>query len=364
MRKTLFFLFIIFTINSLAKEPTFREMAANLIIIGFKGISINQNPQIVKDIENGLGGVILFDKDPTSKGYKNIVKPIQLKAFTTSLQKIANNRLIIAIDQEGGKVQRLKNSNGFLSTPSAKKIGTMGLKKAKYYYQRMGKMLKENHINVNFAPVVDLAIEPRNGVIYKLQRSFSNDSIKVTNYARVFIKAMRQNGVVSVLKHFPGHGSSLKDSHKGFVDVTDTWIPNELDPYYILIQENQVDLIMTAHVFNENIDNLYPATLSYKTNTILLREILGYQGAIISDDLQMGAISRNYSLEDAIMYSLNSGVDLLLFANQTKKTISLNKILDIMETLLKKKKITKARVRDAYRRVQKLKDKIQKYSKF
>jgi len=353
-----------------SKELTLRKMVSSLVIIGFNGENFKEsskykNPsQISKDIKNGLGGVVIFNKDPNDhKSVKNIRSPWQLKMLTKKLQLEGKNRLIIAIDQEGGKVQRLKAENGFISTPSAEAISKMGKTKAKKYYKALSKVLYENKINTNFAPVVDLAIEPRNTVIYKLKRSYGKDHKKVYKYAGIFINEMQSYGIIPTLKHFPGHGSSLADSHKGFVDITDSWSVKELDPYYQLIKRNKVDLIMTAHVFNRRLDNRFPATMSYKINTTTLREILGYKGAVISDDLQMRAISANYSLKDSIMYTLNSGVDLLLFANQNKHPINLNKIVNIVLQLVKEKKVKFVRIREAYRRVQKLKNMVEKFNK-
>ena len=118
-----------------AKEVTLRQMISNLVVIGFDGTNFKNSAQIAKDVKNGLGGVVIFDKDPNnSKALKNIRSPWQLKMLTKKLQKLAKNRLIIAIDQEGGKVQRLRNKNGFISTPSARDISKMGLKKAGQYY--------------------------------------------------------------------------------------------------------------------------------------------------------------------------------------------------------------------------------------
>jgi len=170
----IFFLFLVCEF-AIAKELTLKEMAANLIIIGFDGTNLNEAPQLISDINSGLGGVIVFDKDPNSKGFKNIKSPMQLKLLTKKLQKFGKNRLIIAIDQEGGKVQRLKRSNGFVSTPTAEAISKMTIEKASKYYEKISRVMYENGINTNFAPVVDLAIEPRNKVIYKLKRSYGKN---------------------------------------------------------------------------------------------------------------------------------------------------------------------------------------------
>jgi beta-N-acetylhexosaminidase len=122
--------------------------------------------------------------------------------------------------------------------------------------------------------------------------------------------------VLTTLKHFPGHGSSFADSHRGFVDVTDTADPNvELLPYRMLIADQLVDSVMTAHVFNRRLDSRYPATLSRATITGLLRGQLGFDGVVVSDDLRMGAIEKHYGLAEAAVLALQAGVDLLLIAD-------------------------------------------------
>ncbi|MDQ7042952.1 MAG: glycoside hydrolase family 3 N-terminal domain-containing protein, partial [Sulfurimonas sp.] len=192
-------------------------------------------------------------------------------------------------------------------------------------------MLSDAGINLNFAPVVDLSINPKNSVIVGLERSFGKKSQKVVEYASLVMDAQREKNIISVLKHFPGHGSSLGDSHKGFVDISKSWSKKELEPYKVLIKQNAADAIMTAHVFNENLDNKYPATLSYKINTELLRNQLNFKGLIISDDMQMRAISKHYSLNESTTLAINAGVDILLFANQLEK----NSVKEIVDTIYK-----------------------------
>src|SRR4030095_940782 len=129
-------------------------------------------------------------------------------------------------------------------------------------------------------------------------------------------EGMHAEGVLTALKHFPGHGSSVTDSHLGFVDVTDTTNPAiELQPYHTLLAERRVDAVMTAHVFNRTRDPRYPATLSRATITRLLRDELGWRGLVVSDDLRMGAIEQHYGLGDASVLALDAGVDLLLIAD-------------------------------------------------
>ncbi|MDQ7067539.1 MAG: glycoside hydrolase family 3 N-terminal domain-containing protein [Sulfurimonas sp.] len=262
-----------------------------MLIVGFEDQAISYNSQVVKDMQNyNLGGVILFDRyyDDRER-VKNILNPYQLKELTTDLQRYSKNPLFISIDQEGGRVARLKPQYGFVKIPSAFSVSQMQIDEAKKVYETQAQMLSDAGINLNFAPVVDLSINPKNSVIVGLERSFGKKSQKVVEYASLVIDAQKEKNIISVLKHFPGHGSSLGDSHKGFVDISKSWSKKELEPYKILIKQNAADAIMTAHVFNENLDNKYPATLSYKINTELLRNKLNFKGLIISDDMQMRA---------------------------------------------------------------------------
>ncbi|MBU1643498.1 hypothetical protein KKE54_09065, partial [bacterium] len=155
-----------------------------------------------------------------------------------------------------------------------------------------------------------------------------------------------------------GHGSSKGDSHKGFTDVTATWTPQELEPFQQMIESRKVDMIMTAHIFNKNLDAEYPATLSYKVNTELLRNKMHYEGVIITDDLQMAAIHEHYTLKETVTLALNSGVDLLLFANQLEKPIGLDAIVKVITAQVNTGKISEKRINEAYIRVKKLKEKL------
>jgi beta-N-acetylhexosaminidase len=176
-----------------------------------------------------------------------------------------------------------------------------------------------------------LALNPKNSVIVGLERSYGSSSQEVSNYAKIFVKALESQNIQPVLKHFPGHGSSLGDSHLGFVDVTKTWSQKELEPYQELIDSGDASMIMTAHVFNANLDAKYPATLSYNVNTKLLRQKMGYKGLIVSDDLQMAAIAEHYTLEETVRLAINSGIDILLFGNQLRR----NDAKEIIDTIYK-----------------------------
>ncbi|SFV50621.1 Beta-hexosaminidase [hydrothermal vent metagenome] len=340
-------------LNAAPTEDTqLKKMIGRMLIVGFDEQAIFYNSQIVKDIQRyNLGGVILFDRFYTDKErVKNILNSYQLKHLTNDLNIYSSKTLFIAIDQEGGRVARLKPEYGFIRIPSAKKISSMNLYDAKQIYTSQSKMLHSLGINLNFAPVVDLSINPKNRVIVGLERSYSKESKDVVKYAALVIDAQRKENIISVLKHFPGHGSSLGDSHKGFVDVSQTWDKKELEPYKMLIQQNRADAIMTAHVFNKNIDAKYPATLSYKTNTQVLRQELHFKGLIISDDMQMKAISAHYTLAESTNLAINAGVDILLFGNQ----LAHNSVKEIVDTIYKQVKsgvIPLTKIKEANRHI-------------
>ena len=365
MQKKVFilvFLMFSFSFNLLANgsysKQEIEKMISKMVILGFSGESVNPNDEIYKNVKSGLGGVILFDKDPNDKQkVKNVRNKEQLKTLTSQLQAISKQKLLISIDQEGGIVQRLKSADGFVNTPKASEVALKGKDFAKQSYSAMAKDLKYSGINVNFAPVVDLAINKENKVIVTRGRSFGESSNEVISYASIFVDELKKEKVISVLKHFPGHGSSLADSHLGFVDITNTWNQKELEPYRYFIKNNKVDMIMTAHVFNEKLDKDYPATLSYNVNTNLLRYKLGYEGVLVSDDLQMYAISKHYDLKQTLTLAINSGVDMLLFANQLAKPISLKQIVDTVYSQILNEEISLEQIIKSNQRINRMTEK-------
>ncbi|MEA2029013.1 MAG: glycoside hydrolase family 3 N-terminal domain-containing protein [Campylobacterota bacterium] len=350
LKKIFLGLLIASTLLFAQTKAQIEKLIGNMFIVGFEAQKIDANAQIIKDIQKyNLAGVILFNK--------NITSAIQLKNLTTILHRYSKGNLLIAVDQEGGKVQRLSPKNGFRGYASATTVagnGKVG------QYNIMAKELHSMGINFNLAPVVDLALNPKNRVIVGLKRSFGSDPKNVTKYASHFIKSMNRYNVLTSIKHFPGHGSSLGDTHKGFVDVSKDWKSKELDPYRYLIDSGMVDTIMVAHVYNNKLDPKYPASLSNKTINGLLRGQLGYDGVIISDDLQMRAISQHYSLKNTIKLAINSGMDILLFCNQLnpKQRVSTKKLIDTTYALLQNGEISLAQIKQANQRINQLKSKI------
>jgi beta-N-acetylhexosaminidase len=345
-----------------AEALALEKRVGQMLMVGFHGTHAPKESQICKDIaQYNLGAVILFDYNPVDKNKpKNIATKTQLASLTKELQECsADGKLLIAVDQEGGKVQRLKSKYGFYGKfPKASDVIKMDQSKIKETYRQMSRELKSVGINYDLAPVVDLDINMKNHVIHGLGRSFGKDPEVVADYASTFIDAMHSNGVLTSIKHFPGHGSSVGDTHKGFVDVTNLWQKVELEPYRLL--KDKADTVMVAHVFNKKIDAKYPASLSYETVTKMLRWKLGYHGVVITDDLQMGAISQKYGLKNTLKLAINAGDDILLIGNQLdpKKTVSTKKLVDTIMTLVQSGEVTEESINKAYKRIQGLKKKL------
>jgi len=334
----------------------------SMLMVGFMGTSAPKGSQICNDIRDyNLGGVILFDVNPVNHAQaKNIASKRQVTKLTQELQACSSDgKLLIAVDQEGGKVQRLKSKYGFYGKfPKAKDVSKLKDSQVKWHYNKMGAELSAAGINYNLAPDVDLAINKKNHVIYGLGRSFGSDPQQVAHYATLFMTAMHNNGVLTSLKHFPGHGSSMGDTHKGFVDVTKLWKKKELEPYRLLAQE--ADTVMVAHVFNKNLDAKYPATLSAKTVNGKLRNEFGFNGVVITDDLQMGAINKKYGLRNTLKLAIGAGNDILLFGNQlsVKSMVKTKTLINTVKALIKSKEVSISDIDAANQRIENLKNKL------
>ncbi len=350
------------SINMLNESQLSKEIG-QMIMIGFQGTKVT-DPEVQETLqlarEGKIGGVIFF-------GY-NIVNPQQVKKLTTAFRQ-AQPSLLIAIDQEGGKVQRLSARNGFKNFPSAKEIADSHSPMQAYQiYLKMARMIKSAGFNLNFAPVVDLhadMIGYENPVIGKLERSYSSHINKVIDYASVFIKAHRQIGILTSLKHFPGHGYARQDSHKGMVDITATSHPQEQDPFYRLIAEGLADTIMTGHLIHRQWDPEYPATLSSHILKNYLRERTKYEGVLITDDLHMGAIGQHYVLEETVLQAIRAGNDILLFSNNkaaaqgvknfNASTSLAEKLHALIVKAIQKRKLSTSQIREAFFRIETLK---------
>lgn len=343
----------------LVGEVSLDVKIGQMLLVGFRGLEVDDDHPVVKDIrERYLGGVVLFDYDvPRHSPVRNIRSPEQVKALVSALQSASPIPLLVAVDQEGGKIARLKKKHGFPVTFSHQYLGKKDdLTLTHEQATIIARTLAELGINLNLAPVVDLNVNPNNPIIARFERSFSADPDVVTRHALAFIEAHHAQGVLCTLKHFPGHGSSTQDSHLGFVDVTKTWSRTELEPYANIIKAGLADAIMTAHVFNAHLDPKYPATLSKTIITGILREELGYDGVVISDDMQMRAIMAHYTFEAAVEKAINAGVDVIAIANNLMygEDVPARAVATI-KRLVEAGKISEARINQSYRRIQRLK---------
>ena len=330
-----------------------------MLLVGFRSLVVDERHPIVADIrDRHLGGVVLFDFDvPSWSPIRNVESPEQVRALVAGLQALAAIPLLVAVDQEGGKVARLDERHGFPPTVSHRFLGEQDdLALTREAATAVAKTLATAGITLNLAPVVDLNANPANPVIGKLDRSFSPDPAAVTRHAQAFIEAHHAQGILCCPKHFPGHGSSTTDSHRGLVDVTKTWTRRELEPYAALIRAGLADLIMTAHVFNAALDPEYPATLSKATIDGILRGELGYDGVVISDDMQMGAIRKHYGFEEAVLKAIEAGVDIVAIANNSVfEEDVVARTVEIIGRAVETGRLDVGRIDQSYRRIQALK---------
>ena len=333
-----------------------------MLMVGFRGLELDDaTAQMLRDI--GPGGVILFDRDGPSGGAipRNIAAPEQLRALTAQLQDGAAIPYFIAIDAEGGYVNRLKEKYGFtLKVPTALELGRQSPANTAAVAGALAEELRAAGINWNLAPVVDVDIDPDSPAIGKWERAFSADPAVVTAHAAAFIDAHRERGVITALKHFPGHGSAGGDTHLGVTDVTATYQRDaELAPYNALIGGGYAGAVMTAHIVNRELDAAgRPATLSADIITGLLREELGFAGVVISDDMQMGAIVAEYGLAEAAVAAVNAGVDIVLLANQQGDydTAPVYQVRDALLAAVSDGTIPQARIAEANDRIRQLKE--------
>ncbi|MBK6866961.1 MAG: twin-arginine translocation signal domain-containing protein [Burkholderiales bacterium] len=303
-----------------SERLTLTQKIGQMVMIGVIGASVDAPAvqQALAQIATGqLGGVILYGR--------NVTGPTQVQALNDALAAAAPIELplLIALDQEGGRVQRLRASNGFADTPAAEAVAAQQtLQQARDTYRVMARMVAQAGFNFNFGPVVDLRGDPGDPehrpvspVIGKLQRAFSDDPATVVAYATQFVEAHREAGVATALKHYPGHGLATGDTHLGLVDVTLSAQPIEQWPFQEMVRRGMADAVMSAHLLNRRVDPHWPVTLSEHYVEPQLRRRDGFAGVMVTDDLHMGAIQKYHSLRDTVVRSILAGNDLLILSN-------------------------------------------------
>ncbi|MGX9726946.1 MAG: glycoside hydrolase family 3 N-terminal domain-containing protein [Candidatus Electronema sp. VV] len=325
---------------------------AQLFLVGFDGCSLDDSHWLTAALQRNLpGGVILFDRN-VDGSIQNFSSSAGLKNLTAQLRELAAAPLLIAVDQEGGKVRRLKERDGFPAFPTAEELGRCGLERCAASAAAMAALLAEHGINFNLAPVADLNLNPASPIIARYGRSFSSDPACAADCCRVFIEAHRQQGVACCLKHFPGHGSAKGDTHLGFVDISEDWQEVELEPYRLLIRDGLADAVMTAHVVHRGLEpEGQPASLSPAV-TAMLRERLGFGGLLITDDLQMKAITAHYGYKEAVRRAVLAGADLLIVGNNLSRSPeALAQGAAAVQELLDQGLITEERIRTSLARI-------------
>jgi beta-N-acetylhexosaminidase len=290
------------------------RMIAQMLVLGFSGSSSAASgaQKVAQHLAAGrIGGVCFLGHNTQNRaGIESLTR-----LFNSSAR---NGKAFIAVDQEGGAVQRLGARAGWSAIPAAQAVAARNTpEQARGVYVAMARELKAAGFNLNLAPVVDLGFEPKNPIVYKWGRAFGKDGATVAQYAGVFVDAHRSQGVLTAHKHFPGHGSTHVDSHDRPVDLTPTWRADELVPFRDLARRGLIDIVMSGHLTHSRLTGGVPATLS-PAAVRLLRQDVGFNGAIMTDDLDMKAIRSAFDLDDAIVRAVAAGHDLILLSNSLK----------------------------------------------
>lgn len=333
-------------------------MAGQMLLVGFKGQEPEGCAAVLEDIRlRHLGGVILFTRDARDPAVpRNIRDAAQLGRLTRALRSAASIPLLVGVDQEGGKVARLGPVNGFPAFPSAATLGRGTPEATRENALRLGRMLHAAGINLDFAPVLDVDAYPDSPAIGRLGRSFSADPGRVAAHGAAFAEGLNAAGVAAAFKHFPGHGSARADSHKDMADITGTWDEAELAPYEATLRGTGAHMVMAGHVFHRGLDPAFPATLSPAVIGGLLRGRLGYDGVVITDDLQMRAIADHYPFEEAVLRAVDAGADILLFGNNLDYDPGIvSRAQAVLVRAVREGRLPRARLETSWRRIMKLK---------
>jgi beta-N-acetylhexosaminidase len=341
-----------------APAQTIEQMAGQMVVVGFQGNDVDESSviRLRGEIAAGEIGGIMYLKT-------NVASLRRVKAMNEAFLAAAPEGLppFITIDQEGGAVERLTRDVGFDEVPSAAQVANRrSPAQAEALYAGMAEEIADLGFTVNFGPVVDLAINPNNQVVARFGRAFGRTADVVVAYAEAFVKAHREAGVLTALKHFPGHGSSTADSHEGFVDITDTWKESELEPYRRMIADGFADFVMVGHLIDTDVEaSGLPSSLSPEWITGVLRDELGYDGVVISDDLEMGAIRDHFKLAEAVVKAVEAGMDVLLFTNTARYRPGLGgEVRAILVSTANADPAFRARIEESYARIVRLKERI------
>ncbi|WP_300923097.1 glycoside hydrolase family 3 N-terminal domain-containing protein [uncultured Desulfovibrio sp.] len=334
--------------------PSLDRMLGSMLMCGFRGTELDPDDPFLAAVADGrVGNVILFDRDMTTGGERNIRSPEQVRRLTATLRAAAPGPIFIAVDQEGGQVRRLRPQKGFSDLPSAQRLGQGSVAATLETATLLGEELAGLGIDVDLAPVADVDSNPLNPAIGRLGRAFSSDPAAVARHALAFGQGLARSGVIPVLKHFPGQGCAREDSHLGLPDITRCWDgATDLLPYAEIFRAGWPGMVMPGHLFHAGLDPDLPATLSRMVVTGLLRQGLGWQGVVISDDMQMRAIAGRYGLKESILLAVRAGVDILLYGNNLEWEDGLaDKVFAALRALVDEGSIPVERIRRSWERI-------------
>ncbi len=290
-----------------------KSQLGQMFFIGISGTTLTQEE---KDfiVENDIGGIILFSR--------NVKDPEQILKLTTDIQNLSKKTesklpFVISIDMEGGRVHRLKKP--FTIWPAMRHLGVSDSPQLAYDIgQGIANELAAVGINLDYTPCLDVLLNPKNEIIG--DRSFGSDPDHVAKMASGLIRGFKKVGVMTCVKHFPGHGYTSIDSHEDLPIDDRTWdklLSTEASAYKKVFK-SKVEFLMTAHILFKNIDPEYPVTLSEKFIQHYLTDELGFRNLIMTDDLDMKALSKNKSASELTYMSYLAGADIFLFCNEPK----------------------------------------------
>lgn len=346
----LFLLFIFLIPNISLAEIDIYQKAEQMIIMGFSGASTKMSDadDILKQMN--LGGVIFFDYDSGTKKYKrNFSTTKDLSLLIKEINNSTQTPIWVAIDEEGGMVSRLKSFAVYGKTNSAKDVALLKQSRIKQVFAWRAKNIANYGFNMNFAPVVDLCY--KNRVMDKQKRCFDSNPNNVFSIANLFAVELQNKNVAPVYKHYPGIGSGVYDTHLKPVDVTSTATKDDLVVFELACKNNDNNIVMFSHVVNTNVDTL-PASLS-SAHVNNLKSLGCSNALIISDDMDMKAITTNYNLEEVLKYSINAGVDMIIFSNNIS-AYDKNKYQDIktaLKNLIDSGQVSKEKIESAYNKI-------------
>lgn len=292
---------------------TLKEKISQMFITGFEGITPDEC--FIRLLESGLGGVIFFTRNIKERNqFKNLIKELKAKARIP---------LFYSIDEEGGRVERTENIHNGKKYLSAKYAYEKGIEYLKQQTKEIALEIKSYGINMNFAPVMDVNTNNENPIIG--ERAFSNKSEDVIKCGKIVIKEYEKEGIISVCKHFPGHGAASKDSHKTLpiIDISEKELYEiHIKPFAEAIKAG-CKAIMAAHVVYPALDEtLTPASVSKKIITDILINKLGFNGVVMTDDMEMNGI-KNYTRIEACIKAINAGVNMFIFRDTTYDILNL-----------------------------------------